>query len=224
MKKLFASLNRLNLTLLILGIVVIFMFSNELVSSFNPIISFEDILDGVEVKSGSHIEGNVVMSFSPFASETTERKSKIGTTISTEDSGNYYVIPMGDNNFIGLKTNQDHVFDMNKLVDETYAFLEGGDKPTTKVFMEGMVKKMDDELIKYFREYMIASDFTEAEIDAMGTPLYIDYTSFNSVRISFIGGIALVILAAVLIFTKYRKLSKIEVEQNTEEKQSGLEI
>lgn len=222
MKKIFTSLNRLNASLLIIGIVIIFMFFNEFISSFSPIISFEDILDGVNVKSGSHIEGNVVLSFSPFASETTETKSKIGTIISTEDSGNYYVIPMGDNNFLGLKTNQEHVLDMNKLVDETYAFIDGGDEPTTKVFIEGMVKPMDEDLIKYFREYMIASDFTEAEIDAMGTPMYIDYTSFNGVRISFIGGIALVILGAVLIFMKYRKLS--QGEQNTEEKQSGLEM
>ena len=72
MKKIFASLNRLNLSLLILGIVIISMFFSAFVTSFYPAISFEDLLDGVEVKKGSHIEGNVILSFSPFASESTE--------------------------------------------------------------------------------------------------------------------------------------------------------
>jgi hypothetical protein len=221
MKKLFTSLNRFNAILLFAGIAVIFIFFNEFVCSFKPIISFEDLLDGVEVKSGSHIEGNVVMALPPFASETTET-SKFGTTISTEDSGNYYLVPMGEGNFIGLKTKQSHVFDIDKLVEETLAFYDGGDQPTTKVFIEGMVKLMDDELIKFFSEFMISAGFTEAEFDAMGTPLYIDYTSFNGVRITFIGGIVSVILGAFLIFMKYRKLS--QNEQSTEEKQSGLEM
>ncbi len=224
MKKIFASLNRLNLSLLVLGIVVISMFFSAFVTSFYPAISFEDLLDGVEVKKGSHIEGDVELSFSPFASETTETKNKSGSVTSKKASGNYYVIPMANDVFIGLKTNQDHVSDMDKLVDETYAYLDGGAEPTTKVFIQGMVKPMDDELVKYFREYMINSDFTEAEIDAMGQPLFIDYTSFVEAQICFAVGIVLILAGIALIYMKYRKISLSEQTIQSQGEQSGLEL
>lgn len=223
MKKIFASLNRLNLGFLILGITLMSMFFSEFVSSFYPVISFEDLLDGVEIKKGSHVEGNVLMAFEPFASETTYTKNKSGQTTSTKASGNYYVIPMGYDNFIGLKTNQSHVSAMNRLVNETYNFFDGGLEPTTEVFIQGMVKKMDKELVRHFRNYMIQSDFTEEEINAMGTPLYINYTSFKNVRISFTIGVALTLAGIGLIFMKFRKLSSVE-DQISPEKESGLEL
>lgn len=224
MKKILASLNRLNLSLLILGIVAISMFFSAFVTSFYPAISFEDLLDGVEIKAGSHIEGNVILSFSPFASETTETKNNSGSVTSKKASGNYYVIPMANDVFIGLKTNQEHVFDMDRLVDETYAYIDGGAEPTAKVFIQGMVKPMDEELVKYFREYMLNSDFTEAEIDSMGQPMFIEYTSFGDARIIFVIGVVLILTGIGLIYMKYRKISLSEQTIQSQEGQSGLEL
>ncbi len=222
MKKLFASFNRFNAFLFLAGIAVVLIFLSEFVCSFKPIISFENLLDGVEVESGSHIEGNVVIAFPPFATETTET-SKFGATISSEASGNYYLVPMGEGNYIGLKTNQEHVFDMDKLVEESLAFYDVGDQPTTKVFIEGMVNPMGGEILRFFREYMIEAGFTEAEVDAMGTPMYIDYTSFVGVRIAFIGGIVSALLGLFLIIRKYKKLTKSE-EHFTVEDQPGIDL
>ena len=71
---------------------------------------------------------------------------------------------------------------------------------------------------------MLNSDFTEAEIDAMGQPLFIDYTSFRDAQISVVVGIILILIGIGLIYMKYRKISLSEQTIQSQDEQPGLEL
>lgn len=201
MRKLFSSLTRISLALLIIGASSILVNFEHFVTSFRPAVSFQDLLDGEQVQKGNHVAGDVIYSFPPFASETTYTEHKDGSE-SERASGNFYIIPTAEE-FISLKTDQDLVESMDILTNETIEFFETGSEPTTQVYCEGQVIEMEDEeLLGFYNEYLVEFGYTEAEIDAMGTPLIIEYVDFQLVRIMFIGGIVLVLAGIAIIIRK----------------------
>lgn len=65
------SLNTGVLALLAFGGMLLYMCAADLVVSFKPAVSFEELLEeGKELKPGSHVEGNVVYALDYFASES----------------------------------------------------------------------------------------------------------------------------------------------------------
>lgn len=204
MNKFSSAITRVTLALLLIGSISIVTNFNDFVTSFEPAISFEDLLDGEQVEKGDHIAGDVVFSFPPFASESTYTEYKDGTRGTSEASGNYYVIPTAEEP-IALKTKQESVEAMDQLTDETFDYLQDGPEPTTQAFCEGKVIEMDDEeLLDYYHEYLLDFGYTEAEIEAMGTPLLIQCVDFQLVRIMFIGGIVFVLLGIGFIIRRHR--------------------
>lgn len=214
MKKIFSALNRVSLAILIIGIISIVSNFDHFVTYFYPAVNFQDLLDGKQVQKGSHVAGDVLYSFAPFASESTYTEYKDGTRSTSKASGNYYVIPTAEGN-ICLKTNQKLVEAMDKLTNETFDYLEGGSEPITRVYCEGQVIEMDDEeLLGYYHEYSLEFGYTEEEFKAMGTPLIIEYVDFQRVWIMFIGGIVFVLLGIILVIRRYKRLyPKEELEQ-----------
>ena len=62
-KKLFRSIGRDTLMLLVLGGMLIYLSAEDFVVSFKPAVSFQDMLEGTKVKEGSHVAGDVVYSW-----------------------------------------------------------------------------------------------------------------------------------------------------------------
>ncbi|WP_110955898.1 DUF6709 family protein [Anaerosinus massiliensis] len=212
MRNLFSAVNRFTLMLLGLGVMLISMNYDALITSFQPPVSFEALLEGQEVKSGSHVAGNVVNAYPPFASETTYTEYKNGTRSEEKASGSFYVIPTA-NGFIGLKTNEDQVATMEQLVKETLQHSEeGAAPPTTKIFIEGQVISMEPKLVKYYKAYLKDSGFKASEIKAMGEPLVIQYTVFRNVQLMVAGGVILILIGIGLIVRRYKQLSAEEFE------------
>lgn len=214
-KKFLHGFGRDILILLVFGGVLVFQTAGDMVVSLKPAISFEDMLDGAQVKAGSHVTGNVVFALDYFASETTYTRYNDGSRSGDRKSGNYYLIPTAEG-YIGLKSREADVSALNKLSDETYEYLFSGTEPVTEIFMQGTVKVMEDDLVKYYREYLQDMDYTDEEIDAMGTPLVIQYVSFGAVRVMFLIGVALLVLTFVILWRRYQKelegsgLNKVE--------------
>ena len=209
--------------LLLFGGILIFQTAKEVVVSFKPAISFEDLLeDGVQVKAGSHVAGNVVFSLDYFASESTYTQYSNGSRSGDRKSGNYYLIPTADA-YIGLKSREADVSALNKLSDETFDFLDTGIMPTTEIFMEGAVEAMEDDVAKYYREYLEDMGYSQAEIDAMGEPLVIQYVAFGPTRVLFLIGVALIVIAIIILCRRYKKelegsgLNRVEDLPNTVE-------
>ena len=199
----FRSLGTEVIMLLLFGGMMLYMNAADLVVSFKPAVSFEDMLDGKEVKAGSHIEGNVKYVMDYFASETSYTKYKDGSRSGSKKSGNYYLIPIQDG-FLALKSRQNDVNTLNQLTDETIEYMTSGTEPATEFFMEGSVKKLEGNVANYYNEYLEELGYTAEEIKAMGDPLVVEFRSFTAIRVMFIIGIAAVILAALFFMRRYR--------------------
>ncbi len=204
MKKFLSCFSRGTFMLLLFGIILICFSAGDTFISLKPAVSFEDMLDGKEVKTGTHVAGNVAYALDYFASETSYTKYSDGSRSGDKKSGNYYLIPTATG-FIGLKSRQKDVSALDDLSDETFVYLTDGTEPQTEIFMQGTVKVMEDKLAGYYREYLEDMGYTQGEIDDMGQPLFIDYVSFGSVRAMFIIGVALVCLGFFLMWRRYKR-------------------
>ena len=97
---------------------------------------------------------------------------------------------------------------MDKLTDETYEIWTSSDpeaKTTTEYFVQGRVEKMEEGVAKLYREYLEEQGFTSEQIEALGTPLVIQYTSFGAVAVFFAIGIVLILLAVLIVCLRYRR-------------------
>jgi len=205
-KKLLGGLGRDVLLLFVIGGVLLYQTAGAALVSIKPAVSFEDMLDGAEVKPGTHVAGNVVYAFDYFASETSYTQRSDGSRSGDRKNGNYYLIPIA-NGYIGLKCRQADVADLDKLSEETFTLLQTGTEPTTTVFMEGNVEVLEGKVATYYQEYLEELGYTKAEIEAFGTPLVIRYVSFNAVRIMFLIGVVLVILGLFIMIRRANYVS-----------------
>lgn len=205
MRKLLSCLGRDVVMLFLFGGMIVGMSVGDAFVSFKPAVSFEDMLDGEEVRAGTHVAGNVVYALDYFASESSYTRYRDGSRSGSKKSGNYYMIPTASG-YIGLKSRQVDVSALNALSEETFEYLTSGTEPSTEIFMQGSVEVMEEELTGYFREYLEEMGYTEAEIEDMGQPLVVQYVSFAAVRIMFAIGLVLIFLGGFIIWKRYKRL------------------
>ncbi|MCI9163863.1 MAG: hypothetical protein HFG59_11535 [Lachnospiraceae bacterium] len=199
------SLNTGVLALLAFGGMLLYMCAADLVVSFKPAVSFEELLEeGKELKPGSHVEGNVVYALDYFASESTYTKRSDGSRSGSRKSGNYYMIPAATGCF-ALKCRQADVDALNSLSEETFDYMMSGTEPSTEIFVEGKAELLEGNLAGFYKEYLGELGYTEAEIQQMGEPLVVRYVNFMAVRIGFVLGLVLVLLGLLLLRAGYRR-------------------
>lgn len=208
-RKLFEAFGRDVLFLIIIGGVFLFQSAADAFVSLKPAVSFEDMLNGAEVKEGTHVAGDVIFALDYFASESTYTKRQDGSRSGSKKSGNYYLIPSYDG-YIGLKCRQSDVAGLDRLSEETFDYLNGGAEPSSAVFMEGSVEVMADTLARYYKEYLQDMGYTDAEIEAFGTPLVIQYVNFTAVRAAFVLGFVLFAAGVFIFLRRYRRESGLK--------------
>ena len=209
MNKIMQSINGGILILFTAGMILILLSFSGFITSFLPPVTFEDLLDGREIKMGSHIEGNVVYALDYFASDTTYKKNSEGIIVPKKNSGNYYIIPFYGG-YLGLKTDNDQNLSFDRLTDETYAFLKGGQKPQMEIFIDGQIIPMKQKLIPYFHRYLSDAGYSVEEINAMGSPFLIQPRAFIVNRILFAAGIVFLFLSVLIFRRIYRRLCILE--------------
>jgi len=209
MNKIMQSINGSILILFTAGMILILLSFSGFITSFLPPVTFEDLLDGREIKMGSHIEGNVVYALDYFASDTTYKKNSEGIIVPKKNSGNYYIIPFYGG-YLGLKTDNDQNLSFDRLTDETYAFLKGGQKPQMEIFIDGQIIPMKQKLIPYFHRYLSDAGYSVEEINAMGSPFLIQPRAFIVNRILFSAGTVFLFLSVLIFRRIYRRLCILE--------------
>lgn len=201
-------LNRISakgLLLLVIGIGLLAVSLGDTVTSFKPARSFEDVL-AEGASAGDHVAGRVPCLLDSFATlETwTENRSNNSRT-PAKTSSRYYVFPSSEC-FYGLTVHSSGFSAAGKLVDQTYGALSGGAEPTAELELDVRAAKMDEELAELFREEL--RDYyslTDAQIDAMGTPLMLEPRAFGTIRVFCGAGAALALLGAVLLVLRWKK-------------------
>ncbi len=200
------SFNTAVLMLIFFGGMTLYMSIPDLIISFKPVVSFEELLeeDGAQLKAGGHVAGNVVYVLDYFASESSYTKRSDGSRSGSRKSGNYYLVP-SSNGYFALKSRQADVETLNQLSEETFTYLTSGTEPSTEFFMEGKVELLEGNLVKYYQEYLEELGYTTEEIVELGEPLVVRFVSFTAVRVMSGIGLVLLILGLLLLRINYRR-------------------
>lgn len=200
------SLNMAVIMLLLGGGIILYSAVPDLMISFKPAISFEELMeeDGRELKAGSHVSGKVVYALDYFASESSYTKRSDGSRSGSRKSGNYYLIPSA-NGYFALKCPQADVEVLDQLSEETFSYLSSGTEPSTEFFTEGKAELLEGNLVSYYEEYLGELGYTEDEIEELGAPLVIRYVNFTAVRVMTGIGLVLLLLGLWLLRRGYRR-------------------
>ena len=181
MKRALLSFSRGVLIFLAIGIMLIVMNASVFFVSIKPATTFEDLMEK-EPKSGMHIKGDAANVFDCFAKEETWTERSDGSRTPAKNSHYYYSI-VALNTVFALEVPADEYSAMEKLSEETYYYMMGGEAPTTKVAVDGVMKKMDKETKALFLDYLEANDFSEEDIEAMGDFLIVEKYSRTEERV-----------------------------------------
>lgn len=134
-----------------------------------------------------------------------------------DDSGDetttyqYYIIPVGENEYIGLQTDSDNFDIANQICDETYEYIMGDRSELSTTFkVKGTISTMEEDVYDYYNDWFQTSGYlenpTQEEIDSVALPyiLKVDYIGGQNDYILYaeIGISILLILLAIIILIK----------------------
>lgn len=161
---------------------------------------------GMNELPNSYVDADVFAIYSNFAEyyETDD----YGTETITDQ---YYIIPVGETEFIGLEINNEDSYLAQQIYDETYEWFNGQRQElSTTMQVTGSINKMEDDVYQYYKEWFETSGYlenpTQEEIDSIALPyiLQVDYIGGFEDYIVY-GAIlvmGLIILGAVIVLIK----------------------
>ncbi len=86
----------------------------------------------------------------------------------------YYIIPVGDAEYMAVRVNAEVGDILDDICDETWNYLSGyADMPYTTYHMTGKITRMSDEELTYYYDWFEEAGFTQSEIDAYVLPFMI---------------------------------------------------
>ena len=210
------KISYVGLVLIVFGVAALWISLGDTIISFKQAKDFEDVLDG-DVAAGDHVSGEVIFLLDPFASKQTwTENSKTGSVTPKKTSSQYYVLPGGEG-YMGLTVHSKDFSVANKLVDQTYDYLNDYTMPTEELTVDARVVVMEEELAEMFREEMKEYyGYTNQDLDDMGPILMIEPLNFTAVRIVSGVGAALIAVGMIVIILHWRKMSA-EIRKEKEE-------
>ena len=115
----------------------------------------------------------------------------------------YYIIPIGDAEYIGLKVSAGSADEFNQIYDETYEYLNGtkSELTTTKT-VTGTISKMSYEELGYYNDWFNTSGYLEnptaEEISKIALPYTLKIDTVGSLDTYFIYGLLVIVGILVL--------------------------
>ena len=155
---------------LVIGVMALFMTLPEFLVSLKKPVDFNELVEA-DIKAGIHVEGEVYAILDTFATEETWTENSNGSRTPAKTSGYFYIIPIGDESYIGLQGNGDNRAALKAIDAATWDYLTGVTESIEgeTYWFEGRIDKMDEELFGYFTEWFEEMEYfgTGAEGDAM---------------------------------------------------------
>lgn len=201
------KISRAGLVLLLIGVGLMAVSLGDTITSFKEARSFEDVLEN-GAAPGDHVAGRVPYLLDVFATmQTYTENTKTGATTPKKTSFQYYVLPGGEG-YLGLSVGSQRIAQADKLVDQTYDYLMGGDAPTAELTTDARVAVMDEELAKMFRDEMKEYyGYTDQDLEDMGPILMVEGRAFGTIRVFCAVGGALFLIGVVVLALRWRKVS-----------------
>lgn len=198
---------RLLAILLVFGGGLVVMSGKDFITSLKKPVDLYD-LSASEIKPGLHIKTEIDAALDTFASEETWTENKDGSRTPKKTSNQYYVIPVGDSEFMAVEVKASGFATLDTIMDNTYAYYmgEADDWGDTTYPFEGTIEKLDGELDQYFGEWFTDTGFMGTEDPE---PYLLHFMlvrrSYSSVQAMFGVGVLLLLLAALYVARCVRK-------------------
>ncbi len=191
--------------LLIVGVALTVFLGAKAFSAAFGYTTFEDLAPD-EIHPGQLVEANVVVNFGSCIEEYEYQESAPRATQRTTSL--YYVIwtrdgSFNDDRYLAIKVPAKYKSQMEDMYENTAAGYY-----SDPITLSGEVKKLNEEELRYFKEYFVYDDgtegFTEAEYEQITLPYYINVyaskASMNAVfLIGFAGGVVCLIFGILRI-------------------------
>lgn len=206
---------------LIFGIVmVLFSWDTILYSFQEPIDIYEDGYDFAKEGKGGHIDTTLYASLDVAASLTTTTTRR-GSTVSSS-TNYYYIIPVftekGEEYFVCVEVSESDRSKYEALADATWDYLldetaEDVNHPGIK--FTGTVKKLDDEVYEYMKDWFREAEWFEsdADINERVLPLVLEELNFENRNGLLIADVVLFALAIVFFILGKKRDKKLEEQE-----------
>ena len=197
---------------LLVAIAALSMTLSEFFISIKKPVDFNTLYES-ELHAGMRVEGDVYALLDTFAAEETwTEDSETGSQTPRETSKYYYIIPIGEESYMGLQVAiaDDAAYDA--VLNATWDYLTDvtTDLLSEPVRFEGYIAEMDDDLYQYFVEWFQDTGYfgttNAAVISGYAMPLMLQEFSPGLYPIFAIGvGLLLLNVLFVVLHLRYRK-------------------
>jgi len=177
----------------------------EVITKMQAPTDFAEVSES-EIAAGKHAQGEVYAILDSFASEETWTERNDGSRSAKKTSKIYYIIPVGEESYIGVEcyAKDKSAYEalnnatLEWLADET-EYIEADPIP-----FDGRIVKMEDELYQYMVEWFqdveyFGEDVSEDQIKQYVLPYMLAPFSPGLNTMLIIGGVLLVFAIIVLI-------------------------
>jgi len=189
----------------VIAIGLLFVSLSDTLASFRQSKDFLDLLDGT-VSVGDRVRGDIYYALDYFATKESWTEHSDGSRTAAKTTSYYYIIPAGDG-FAAIQINASKGKDMEKLSDETWNYLMGGDDTVSSVPFDGRAKLLeeeDPELVRYYEETMVEIGYTQDELEDLGPVMLLIPRDFNAIRTFCAIGAVFLVIAVFLAVRTFR--------------------
>ena len=166
-----------------------------------------------EIRSGIRVEGDVYAILDSFATEESWTENGDGSVTPKKTSGYYYIIPIGEESYMGLEVSAGTHGDYDAVASDTWDYLIGTTETldTVPVHFEGYIAPMEGDLYTYFVEWFQDTEHfgvTDAEtIETYALPYMLSTYSLSGTYTVLGIGLGALLIAVLLVLShlRYRK-------------------
>ena len=193
------------LTALCIGL--FYLCGADFLTALQSPIDFNEVA-AEEIKPGVRAEGEVYAILDQFAEEESWTERSDGSRSAKKTCKKYYIIPIGEQEYIGYAASSPNFSQCNKIVDATFDYLTGTTDmiDAESIPVSGKFVKMDDELTKWMVEWFQEQEYfgttDEEEIKAYIIPVMLEGRAWTTVYV-FMGITAVVLLIDVAYIILY---------------------
>lgn len=166
-----------------------------------------------EIRSGVRVEGDVYAILDSFAVEESWTENSNGSVTPRETSNYYYIIPIGEESYVGLEIRAGDHAAYDDVSDATWSYLIGETDTlgAQTAHFDGYIAPMEDDLYDLFVEWLQDSEYfgttDAATIQSYAMPYVLTtYSTSGTYSVLAIGLVALLIAVLLLMsHLRYRK-------------------
>lgn len=167
-----------------------------------------------EIVEGTHITGEVDFIYDYYAMESREEKTLGITTSTDEDTARWYIFPVygptqADTRLLTLRVSPSAYTTVDKIVEETWAYLEGTSDTfgQTTYSIDVRAVKLDNELHQLYYDWY-GGDVSTEEADSYLTP-YVLVPVMEMKTIVLVGVLSLIVSVIGLVMLLKREKKEV---------------